>query len=124
MKRSFSFVFAASVSLALMYLATGSARAVAQQDGGILLAQRGAGEEASNTETAELVEDPDGDQQRAEIPSPARREALKRRAGEKTLRGPQGRANVLGMHIQESGSQGAVVIDVSPSSAAFDAGIR
>jgi hypothetical protein len=107
-----------------MYLATGLARVAAQQDGGILLAQRNAGEEASNTETAELVEDPDGDQQRAEIPSPARREALKRRAGEKTLRGPQGQAVVLGMHIQEADNERAVVIDVAPSSAAFDSGIR
>jgi hypothetical protein len=124
MKRTFCFVFAASVSLTLMYLATGSARVAAQQDGGILIAQRNAGEEASNTETAELVEDPDGDQQRAEIPSPARREALKRRAGEKTLRGAQGRAIVLGMHLQETDNQRATVTDVAPSSAAFDAGIR
>jgi hypothetical protein len=96
----------------------------ADQDSAVLLAQLDAGEEASQTETAELVEDPDGDQQRAERPSPERRERLQRRAGEKTLRGPQGRAIVLGMHIQETDGERAKVIDVAPSSAAFDAGVR
>jgi hypothetical protein len=90
----------------------------------VAVAQRDAGEEASNTATAELVEDPDGDQQRGQRPSPARREALKRRAGEKIAGSAQGRAVVLGMHIQESDFERARVIDVGPATPAFDAGIR
>jgi hypothetical protein len=114
-----------AATLAIVYYAAcGTTSTSAQQNDGVLLAQLDAGEEASQTETAELVEDPDGDQQRAELPSPERRERLQRRAGEKTLRGPQGRAVVLGMHIQETDGERAKVIDVAPSSAAFDAGVR
>jgi hypothetical protein len=125
MKRSsHSELLMAAAMATVFFAAIGSTSTLAQQSSGLLLAQLNAGEEASQTETAELVEDPDGDQQRAELPSPERRERLQRRAGEKTLRGPQGRAVVLGMHIQEADGERARVIDVAPSSAAFDAGVR
>jgi hypothetical protein len=90
----------------------------------LVVAQRDAGEETSNTATAELVEDPDGDQYQADLPSPARRESLRRRAGEIRDDGQQGRAVVLGMHIQEVNHERAHVVDVGPATPAFDAGIR
>ncbi len=60
----------------------------------------------------------------AQPASPAEKEALKRRAGEKIAGTPRGRAVVLGMHIQEGNAERAKVVDVAPSSSAYHAGIR
>jgi membrane-associated protease RseP (regulator of RpoE activity) len=56
--------------------------------------------------------------------SPARKQALQRRAGEQVGDSPRGRAVVLGMHIQEADNERAKVVEVAPASPAFDAGIR
>ena len=64
MKRALHSGLLVAAAVAMVYFAAvGSTSALAQQDGDVLLAQLDAGEEASQTETAELVEDPDGDQQ-------------------------------------------------------------
>jgi hypothetical protein len=75
-------------------------------------------------DTKENEEVPGNNAIEARPVSPARKEALKRRAGEKVAGEPRGRAVVLGMHIQEVDNERAKVVEVAPASAAFDAGIR
>jgi hypothetical protein len=67
----------------------------------------------------------DAAQRAAETLNPRERaEALKRRAGEQVAGQPRGRANVLGMSLQEAGRGRVQVIDVAAASPAFDAGVR
>jgi hypothetical protein len=67
----------------------------------------------------------DAAQRAAETLTPAERAAaLKRRAGEQVAGQPRGRANVLGMSLQEAGRGRVQVVDVAAASPAFDAGVR
>jgi hypothetical protein len=56
--------------------------------------------------------------------SPANEEKLQRRAGEKIAGDPRGRSVILGMHVQEAGKERVRVVDVAPTSTAYEAGIR
>jgi hypothetical protein len=109
-----------SVSLALL-----SCTAVCAQDS--------AGSSAAQTSDPNLKTYPENEEPN-EVPgdntirprpvSPARKQALQRRAGEQVGAVPRGRAVVLGMHIQEADNERAKVVEVAPASPAFDAGIR
>lgn len=93
------------------------------------------GDDAENRQgDAKVVVYPDRDGEPEEVrgdnsipaqpASPAEKEALKRRAGEKIAGTPRGRAVVLGMHIQEGDAERAKVVDIAPASSAYHAGIR
>lgn len=117
----------------LWFLIFGLSVSFALSSGTGLNAQETDNDSAKTASDSEVIRYPDTKENK-EVPgnnaiearpvSPARKEALKRRAGEKVGGEPRGRAVVLGMHIQEADNERAKVVEVAPASAAFDAGIR
>ena len=80
-------------------------------------------EDTGDRGAADAVDD--AAQRAAETLTPAERAAaLERRAGERVGGRPSGRANVLGMSLQEGGRGRVQVVDVAAASPAFDAGVR
>ena len=80
-------------------------------------------EDTGDRGAADAVDD--AAQRAAETLTPAERAAaLEHRAGERVGGRPSGRANVLGMSLQEGGRGRVQVVDVAAASPAFDAGVR
>jgi hypothetical protein len=92
--------------------------------------QRDAGESADDdpedTGDRDAVDAVDDAEQRAAetLTAAEQKAALERRAGERVAGRPLGRANVLGMSLQEGEGGRAHVVDVAAASPAFDAGVR
>ncbi len=126
MKRHFAlqrWVFFYGLSLSLTVLGLSAANGQTEATARAAL-QKGDADTVDEAEERVVEYPDDADETADDRPLAARAEDLKRRAGEQIGDDPEGRAIVLGMHVQEADNQRVKVVEVAPASPAFDAGIK